>query len=140
MKALLVTLASFVLCVAAVRAANDVSIPPREIALIKTADYVEVTGTNDFGGAEDFTIHNAKAIREFVDLLTSDRFTPVPKSLKPQFKSPSAYKIRLSAQGAPLIELQIIGDSIVDLPNEPMYYMEASDYSENLMAPLLRLR
>jgi hypothetical protein len=118
----------------------DISIPTREIALIKTTDYVEVSGTNDLGGAEDFTIHNTKAIRDFVELLTSERFNAVPKSLKPTFKSMSSYKVRLSSKGTPVLQLQVIADSILDLPGEPAYYMETDNYSANLMAPLLRLR
>jgi hypothetical protein len=56
----------------------DISIPDQDIALIKTIDSVEVTGTNDLGGAEDFSIHDSKAIGQFVKLLTSERYTAVP--------------------------------------------------------------
>lgn len=118
----------------------DVYIPAHEIELIKTADYVEVSGTNDLGGAENFSIHNAKAIAQFVGLLTSDRFTAVPRSLKPRFKSLSFYRIRLSSKGSALLQVRMIGDSILDLPGETSFYMESDRYSENLMAPLLRLR
>jgi len=118
----------------------DVSIPEANIKLIKTTDCVDVTGTNDLGGAENFTIHNAKAIAQFVQFLTSDRYTAVPKLPKPEFKSLSSYKVRLSSNGAPVLELQVIADSILDLPNETSYYMESDRHSDNLMAPLLRLR
>jgi hypothetical protein len=120
--------------------ASDVSIPQRDIDLIRTADLVEVSGTNDLGGAENFSIHDRKAIRQFTDLLADDRYIAAPKSLKPKFKSASAYKIRLSSQGVPVLELTVIGDSILDIPGDPMFYVESDSYSENLMAPLLRLR
>jgi hypothetical protein len=120
--------------------ASDISIPQRDIDLIRTADLVEVSGTNDLGGAEDFSIHDRKAIRQFTGLLSDNRYTAAPKSLKPKFKSASAYKIRLSSQGVPVLELTIIGDSILDIPGDPMFYVESDSYSENLMAPLLRLR
>ncbi len=119
---------------------TNLSIPERYRDAIKTTDYVEVTGTNDLGGAENFTIHDFKAIRQFVQFLVSDRYTAVPKNLKPQFKSLSSYKVRLSNKGAPVLELQIIADSIIDLPNETVFYMESDEYPDNLMAPLLRLR
>ncbi len=118
----------------------DVSIPDHYIDLIKTTDTVEVTGTNDLGGAEDFSIHDSKAISQFVKLLTSDRYTAVPKDLKPDFKSKSSYKVRLLSQGAPVLELQIIADSILDISTETSFYMESDRHSDNLMAPLLRLR
>jgi len=118
----------------------DIKIPESYIKLIKTVDYIEVAGTNDLGGSENFTIHNAKAIGQFVELLTSDRYTAVPKDLKPQFKSLSSYKVRLSAKGMPVFELQIIADSILDIPNETSYYMQSDRHSDNLLAPLLRLR
>jgi hypothetical protein len=73
----------------------DISIPTREIALIKTTDYVEVSGTNDLGGAEDFTIHNTKAIRDFVELLTSERFNAVPQA---------DVQVDVLIQGPPVIE------------------------------------
>ncbi len=118
----------------------DISIPESDIRLIKTTDYVEVTGTNDMGGPEDFSIHNAKAISQFVALLTSERFIPVPKGLNPDFKSKSAYRVRLSSNGAPVLELQIIADSVLDIPNDPSYYMQSDRHSDNLLAPLMRLR
>lgn len=118
----------------------DVSIPDRYIALIKTTDYVEVTGTNDRGGQEDFSIHNAKAISQFVQFLTSERYTAVPKSLKPDFKSKSAYQVRLSANGTLLLEFRVVADSVLDLPDETFFYMESDRYSDNIMAPLMRLR
>ena len=116
------------------------TIPEKYIPLIKTTDLVEVTGTNDLGGSEDFSINDAKAIRQFVELLTSDRYTAVPKDLKPKFKSLSFYHVRLSAKGVPILEFQMIADSILDIPKETFYYMESDRYSENIMAPLLRLR
>ena len=118
----------------------DIGIPEGYVKLIKTTDYIEVSGTNDLGGAENFTIHNAKAISQFVQFLTSDRYTAVPKNLKPDFKSLSLYKIRLSANGVPVMEFQVIADSVLDLPNETLFYMESDRHSDNLMAPLLRLR
>jgi hypothetical protein len=118
----------------------DISIPERDVELIKTTDYVEVSGTNDLGGPENFSIHDPKAIHQFVDFLTSDRYTAVPKSLKPQFKSLSLYKVRLSSKGTLLLELQVIADTILDIPNDPSFYMQSDQYSANLMAPLLRLR
>jgi hypothetical protein len=118
----------------------DITIPDSAIALIKTTDYVEVTGTNQLGGPEDFTIHNAKAISQFVQLLIAQRYNAVPKSLNPDFKSKSRYKVRLFSNGAPILDLQIIADSIIDLPNESSYYMESDRHSDILLAPLLRLR
>jgi hypothetical protein len=119
---------------------DDITIPERYIAPIKTTDLVEVTGTNDRGGAEDFSIHNAKAIGQFVQFLTSDRYESVPKNLKPEFKSLSSYKVRLSCNGATILEFQVIGDAVLDLPDETVFYMESDRHSDNLMAPLLRLR
>ena len=118
----------------------DLGIPEEEAKLIRTTDYVEVSGTNDLGGTENFTIHNSKAIAQFVQFLTDERYTAVPKDLKPQFKSLSSYKVRLSAKGVCVLELQVIADSILDLPKESSYYMQSEKYSDNLMAPLLRLR
>jgi len=128
------------LCSAAYAGKPDISIPESTIKLIKTTDCVEVTGTNDMGGAENFTIHNAKAIGQFVKFLTSDIYLAVPKEPKPEFKSLSRYKVRLSCQGAPVLEFDVVADSILDLPNETSYYMESDRHSDNLMAPLLRLR
>jgi len=135
---LLACLALF--CSSAFADTSDISIPESTIKLIKTTDCVDVTGTNDLGGAENFTIHNAKAISQFVQFLTSARYTAVPKDPKPEFKSLSSYKVRLSANGAPVLEFQIIADSILDLPNETSYYMESDRHSDNIMAPLMRLR
>ena len=118
----------------------DVSIPQSDIDRIKTADLVEVSGTNDLGGAENFSIQDRKAIRQFIDLLTDNRYTTAPKSLKPQFKSLSSYQVRLSAQGAPVLEFRVIADTVLDLPGDPLFYVESDSYSENLLAPLLRLR
>jgi len=118
----------------------DITIPDSAIALIKTTDYVEVTGTNPRGGAENFSIHNAKAIGQFVQLLTAERYNAAPKNLKPDFKSKSKYDVRLFSNGAPILELQIIADSIIDLPNESSFYMESDRHSDILLAPLLRLR
>jgi hypothetical protein len=118
----------------------DIAIPEPCATLIKTADYVEVVGTNDMGGAEDFSIHNAKAISQFVQLLTSERYIAVPKNLNPKFKSKAAYKVRLSAKGNPVLEFEIIADSVLDLPGETSFYMQSDRHSDNLLAPLLRLR
>jgi hypothetical protein len=139
MKTWVVVLALMFSLAGTVRAA-DVTIPQHAIDLIKTADSVHVVGTNDLGGDESFDIHDRKALGQFVGYLTDNRFTPVPKSLNPKFKSRSAYMVTFQSNGAPVLKLVIIGDSIIDLPGEPMYYMESDSYSANLMAPLLRLR
>ena len=143
-KPIFMKLASFALmasfCSLAFADTPDVAIPDHDAELIKTTDYVEVSGSNDLGGAENFTIHNAKAIGQFIDFLTSDRYVAVPKDLNPQFKSLSLYKVRLSAHGTLVLELQIIADSIIDLPDETSYYMQSDRHSDNLLAPLLRLR
>ena len=118
----------------------DITIPKRDVELIKAADYLEISGTNEAGGPENFTIHNSKAIGQFVELLTSDRYAAVPKNLNPQFKSRSNYDIRLSARGAPLLELHIIAESVLDIPGDASFYMQSDRHSDNLMAPLLRLR
>ncbi|SRR5258708_11054940 len=118
----------------------EINIPEHDIALIKSTDYIEVTGTNEHGGAEDFTIHNDKAIRQFVQFLTSERYIAVPKSLKPNFKSLANYDVRLSSKGAPVLELHVIADSVLDIPDDASYYMQSDRHSDNLMAPLLRLR
>jgi len=120
--------------------APDVGIPQREADLIKATDKVDVSGTNDLGGAEAFTIHNSKAIAQFVALLTSDRYVAVPKSLQPKFKSLSFYQVRLSAHGSVVLEFRIVADSILDLPGENFFYMQSDRHSDNLLAPLLRLR
>jgi hypothetical protein len=120
--------------------ATNIAIPDREAELIRTADYVEVSGTNDLGGIENFVIHDSKAIRQFIEFLTSNRYIAVPKNLKPNFKSLSVYDVRLSSKGAPVLELRVIADSVLDLPNAPSYYMESDQYTANIMAPLLRLR
>jgi hypothetical protein len=52
----------------------------------------------------------------------------------------SVYDVRLSSKGAPVLELRVIADSVLDLPNAPSYYMESDQYTANIMAPLLRLR
>ena len=117
-----------------------IAIPDGEAALIRSTDAVEVSGTNDLGGAEDFTVHDAKAIKAFVGFVTSDRFVAVPKSLKPDFKSLSAYDVKLSSNGAVVLELRVVGDSVLDFPQESSFYMEADRYPDNLMAPLLRIR
>jgi len=129
-----------ILCTSVYGDTPDIRIPDRDVALIKTTDFVEVSGTNDLGGVENFTIHNAKAISQFVQFLTTDRYTAVPKDIKPQFKSLSCYKVRLSAKGVCVLELQVVADSVLDLPNETSFYMQSDRHSDNLMAPLLRLR
>jgi hypothetical protein len=139
MKFVLLTLLAF-FCPPVFGDTPDIAIPEHYAELIKTADCVEVSGTNDKGKPEDFTIHNFKAISQFVQLLTSDRYTAVPKDLKPKFKSLSFYKVRLSAKGAPVLELRVIADSVLDMPNETSLYMQSERHSDNLMAPLLRLR
>jgi hypothetical protein len=116
------------------------AIPEGEAALVRSTDMVEVSGTNDAGGAEEFTVHDAKAIKAFVGFLTSERFVAVPKSLKPEFKSLSAYDVKLSSNGAEVLELRVLGDSVLDFPQESSFYMEAERFPDNLMAPLLRVR
>ncbi len=128
------------ICFPALGDTPDISLPENDIKLIKTADCVDVSGTNDLGGAENFTIHNAKAISQFVQFLTSDRYTAVPKNLNPEFKSLSTYQVRLSANGVSVLEFKVIADSILDLPNETAFYMQSDRHSDNIMAPLLRLR
>ena len=129
-----------VFCSLALGDTPDIGIPDSDVQLIKKTDLVEVSGTNDLGGSENFTIHNSKAIGQFVQFLTSDRYIAVPKDLKPKFKSLSVYQIRLSAKGAPVLQFKIIADSILDLPKEPAFYMQSDRHSDNIMAPLLRLR
>ncbi len=117
-----------------------IRIPEADIALIKSADAVAVDGANASGQVETFTIHNAKALAEFVGLLTDDRYEAVPKSLKPDFKSKSSYQVQFLSHGAPIFELHVIAMSVLDIPNDPSYYMESERYSDLLMAPLRRLR
>jgi hypothetical protein len=119
---------------------TPIRIPDADIVLIKSADAIDVDGTNPNGGVETFTIHDAKAIREFVALLADDRYIAAPKSLKPDFKSKSRYKVRFFSHGAPVLELQVIAMSVLDIPGNPSYYMESERYSDLLMAPLRRLR
>jgi hypothetical protein len=133
-------IASLLVLYSAFAHAADVSIPQHDADLIKKADSVHVTGTNDLGGSESFDIHDRKALAEFKGYLTDNRFTPVPKSLKPKFKSPSAYMVTFLSNNAPVLKVVVIADSILDVPDDPMYYMESDSYSANLMAPLLRLR
>lgn len=118
----------------------EISIPESDIALIKTADLVEVTGTNDRGGQEDFSIHNSKAIGQFVGFLTSARYIAVPKNLNPDFKSLSRYHVRMSSMEKVVFELQIIADTVLDIPNDTSFYMQSEKHSDVLLAPLLRLR
>lgn len=117
-----------------------ISIPQRDIDLIKMADDVKVTGTNDLGGAEAFAVNDPKAIRQFVELLTSERYVPVPKSPSPDFKSLSRYDVQLFSKGTLVFQLQIVAISVLDIPGDNQFYMESSRYSEVLLAPLLRLR
>ncbi len=139
MKALLAAATVF-LALPVLAEPPEIRIPQRDIDLIKTTDFVEVTGTNSHGGAESFTIHNAKAIKEFVELLTSERYNAVPKNLKPDFKSPSRYDVKLSSGGTQVLELQVIADSVLDFPGDDSFYMESERHSDILLAPLLRLR
>ena len=140
MKVLLVVAAVF-LSLPALADLPEISIPQRDIDLIKSTDFVEVDGTNTYGGAESFTIHDAKAIKEFVELLTSERYNAVPKSLKPDFKSPSRYDVKLSSNGTVALELQVIADSVLDFHGDDSFYVESSRHSDDvLLAPLLRLR
>jgi hypothetical protein len=139
MKSIWLALVALILCSSPTKA-SDIRIPEPDITLIKSADSVHVVGTNDLGGNESFDIHDRKALAQFDDYLTSERFTPAPKNLKPKFKSLSAYMVTFLSNGTPVLKLTIIADSIVDLSNDPMYYMESESYTENLMEPLLRLR
>ena len=118
----------------------EISIPEHDIALIKTADFVEVSGTNDEGREEDFTVHDWKAIKQFMELITSARFIAVPKNLDPHFKSLSRYKVRMSAKGTVVFELQVVADSVLDIPNDASFYMQSDRHSDVLLAPLLKLR
>jgi len=139
MKALLLAAGIF-LSLPALAAPPEISIPQSDIDLIKTTGSVEVTGTNSHGGAEAFTVHDAKAIKQFVELLTSERYNAVPKNLKPDFKSPSRYDVKLSSGGNVILEFQIIADDVLDFDGDDNYYMESERHSDILLAPLLRLR
>ena len=118
----------------------DISLPAADIALIRTADFVEVTGTNVGGGEENFSVHNWKAIKQFVDLLTSARYFTAPKSLDPQFKSKARYHVRMSSHGQVVFELQIVADTVLDIPNDPLFYVQSDRHSDVLLGPLLKLR
>jgi hypothetical protein len=139
MKALLLAAGIFV-ALPALAEPPAIRIPQSDIDLIKSTGSVEVTGTNSHGGAESFTVHDAKAIKQFVELLTSERYIPVPKNLKPDFKSPAHYDVKLSSGGNVILELQVIADSVLDFSGDPNYYMESERYDDILVAPLLRLR
>ena len=139
MKALLLAAGIF-LSLPALAEPPEISIPRSDIDLIKSTGSVEVTGTNSHGGAEAFTVHDAKAIKEFVGLLTSERYVAVPKNLKPDFKSPSRYDVKLSSGGAVVLEFQVIADDVLDFPGDANFYMESERHSDILLAPLLRLR
>jgi len=139
MKRVLLAFAAF-LSFSAFAETPEISIPEADIALIKTTDYVEVTGTNARGGQEDFTIHNSKAIGQFVQLLTSTRYVAVPKNLDPHFKPLSRYKVRLSSKGQVVFELQVVADSVLDIPNDASFYMQSDRHSDILLGPLLKLR
>jgi hypothetical protein len=139
MKALLLAAGIF-LSLPVFAAPPEIRIPQPDIDLIKTTDSVDVTGTNSHGGAEAFTVHNFKAIKEFVGLLTSERYQAVPKNLKPDFKSPSRYDVKLSSGGNVVLEFQVIADDVLDFPGDENFYMESERHSDILLAPLLRLR
>jgi hypothetical protein len=139
MKALLLAAALF-LALPALAAPPEISIPRSDIDLIKTTGSVDVSGTNSHGGAESFTVHDAKAIKQFVELLTSERYVAVPKNLKPDFKSPSRYNVRLSSGGTMILEFQVIADDVLDFSGAPNFYMESERHPDILLAPLLRLR
>ena len=139
MKALLLTAAVF-LALPALAAPPEIRIPQGDIELIRTTGSVEVTGTNNHGQPEAFTVHDSKAIKEFVGLLTSERYNAVPKNLKPDFKSPSRYDVKLSSNGNVILEFQVIADDVLDFTGDDNFYMESERYSDILLAPLLRLR
>ena len=107
---------------------------------MKSADLVEVSGTNERGVQQDFAVHNWKAIKQFVELLTSPRYVAVPKNLDPHFKSLSRYKVRMSSNGTVVLELQIIADSVLDIPDDASFYMQSARHTDILMGPLLKLR
>ncbi len=139
MKLVLLAFAAF-FSISAQAEPPEISIPAKDITLIKSADLVEVTGTNVGGGAEDFSIHNWKAIKQFTDLLTDARFIAVPKTLNPQFKSKARYDVRFSAKGQQVFELQVVADTVLDIPNDPSFYMQSARHSDVLLGPLLKLR
>ena len=139
MKALLLVAGIF-LSLPALADPPEISIPRGDIDLIRTTGSVEVTGTNTHGQPEAFTVHDAKAIKEFVGLLTSERYIAVPKNLKPDFKSPSRYDVKLSSGGTVVLEFQVIADDVLDFDDDPNFYMESERHSDILLAPLLRLR
>jgi hypothetical protein len=118
----------------------EISIPDKDIALMKSADLVEVSGTNERGVQQDFAVHNWKAIKQFVELLASPRYIAVPKNLDPHFKSLSRYKVRMSSNGTVVLELQIIADSVLDIPDDSSFYMQSARHTDILMGPLLKLR
>ena len=139
MKALLVVAAVF-LSLPVLAAPPEIKIPQADIDLIKTTDFVEINGTGTHGEPEAFTIHNAKAIKQFVALLTDERYVAVPKNLKPDFKSPSRYDIKLSSNGSIVLEFQLIADDVLDFSDDESFYMESERHSDILLAPLLQLR
>ena len=139
MKALLLAAGIF-FALPALAAPPEICIPQSDIDLIRSTGSVDVTGTNSHGGAESFTVHDAKAIKQFVGLLTSERYVAVPKNLKPDFKSPSRYDVKLSSNGNVILEFQVIADDVLDFPGDANYYMESERHSDILLAPLLRLR
>lgn len=118
----------------------QIAIPEKDIALIKSADLVEVSGTNERGTQQDFTIKNWKALKQFADLLTSPRYVAVPKDMKPEWHTKSYYKVRFSSHGTETLEIQIIADSIINLPDDTSYYVQGAGHTDILMAPLLKLR
>ncbi len=119
---------------------TEIRIPGKDIAPIKSADTAEVSGTNAQGIEEDFSVRNAKALSQFVGLITDDRYVAAPKSLNPDFKSRSHYHIRLTSRDSLVFEFDVIGESILDIPGEDSYYMQAERHSDLLMAALRRLR
>ena len=139
MKFALLVFAAF-LSISAQAEPPEISIPEKDITLMKSADIVEVSGTNERGVQQDFAVHDWKAIKQFVELLASPRYVAVPKNLDPHFKSLSRYKVRLSSKGTMVLELQIIADSVLDIPDDTSFYMQSARHSDVLMGPLLKLR
>jgi len=139
MKLALLAVAAF-LSISAQAEPPEISIPEKDITLMKSADLVEVSGTNERGVQQDFAVHNWKAIKQFVELLTSPRYVAVPKNLDPHFKSLSRYKVRMSSNGTVVLELQIIADSVLDIPDDASFYMQSARHTDILMGPLLKLR